>query len=407
MDPSSSRTPAPSSASTSTAGEPATTRAAPVIGALSAASHRMALRLAGARNELPPRPSPLTFKADAWASVLEGLGLSDRYADVIRGLREGVDLEILRITSTAIAINAPSANIHRSALREVILKERQRGAYIGPFQNAGDVQGVLHNSFQSMPLSLIPKPPDKFRLIQNFSANVGGSKATNDLIPRSWATTCSTFRQIVGNILSLPADSEACTRVNAQRSQLSESLAPQPFLRRGDKWWVDGEGRRYDESYEDPLRASTKLSRRDGWHYGDEEIKILADDLSLPLHKPTPWSSIFTYAGYVFDIRERRAGLPASKAAKYRADLDIWLSSPTHRLEDAQRLLGRLLHASPVVLDSARHLTRLIGFVNVGVRSNAHAGAERHGGSPLDEDVRWWRERLNGEEVWRSIAQYA
>ncbi|KAE8198080.1 hypothetical protein CF336_g1858 [Tilletia laevis] len=196
MDPSSSRTPAPSSASTSTAGEPATTRAAPVIGALSAASHRMALRLAGARNELPPRPSPLTFKADAWASVLEGLGLSDRYADVIRGLREGVDLEILRITSTAIAINAPSANIHRSALREVILKERQRGAYIGPFQNAGDVQGVLHNSFQSMPLSLIPKPPDKFRLIQNFSANVGGSKATNDLIPRSWATTCSTFRQI-------------------------------------------------------------------------------------------------------------------------------------------------------------------------------------------------------------------
>ncbi|KAE8235955.1 hypothetical protein A4X06_0g9706, partial [Tilletia controversa] len=150
--------------------------------------------------------------ADAWASVPEGLGLGDRYADVVQGLREGFDLEIPRITSTAIASNAPSANIHRSALREIILKERQRGAYIGPFQNAGDVQDVLHNAFQSMPLSLIPKPPDKFRLIQNFSASVGGSKATNDLIPRSWATTWSTFRQIIGNILSLPADSEACTR---------------------------------------------------------------------------------------------------------------------------------------------------------------------------------------------------
>ncbi|CAD6986500.1 unnamed protein product, partial [Tilletia controversa] len=136
MDPSSSRTPASSSASTSTADEPATTRAAPVIGALSAASHRTALRLAGARNELPPRPSPLTFKADAWASVLEGLGLGDRYADVVQGLREGFDLEIPRITSTAIASNASPANIHRPALREIILKERQRGAYIGPFQNA-------------------------------------------------------------------------------------------------------------------------------------------------------------------------------------------------------------------------------------------------------------------------------
>ncbi|KAE8183593.1 hypothetical protein CF335_g8277 [Tilletia laevis] len=340
-----------------------------------------------------------------------------------------------------------------------------------------------------MPLSLIPKPPDKFRLIQNFSANVGGSQATNDLIPRSWATTWSTFRQIVGNILSLPPESEACTRdvdsayrllpihpsqwpafvlrteegffidtrvsfgvgpgtgvfgrvgeaaldvfrargfgplgrwvddilflrarhdsvtrISAQRAELNASLDQQPFLRRGAKWWVDGEGRKYDESYEYPLRSSTEAGRSDGWHYGDEEIAALADDLGLPLHKPTPWSSIFAYAGYVFNIFDRRAGLPASKVARYRGDLDFWLSSPTHRLDDAQRLLGRLLHASPIVLDASRHLTRLIGFINIAMRSNAHARAERHGGTALDEDVRWWRERLSGEEVWRSIAEYA
>ncbi|CAD6985791.1 unnamed protein product, partial [Tilletia controversa] len=150
-----------------------------------------------------------------------------------------------------------------------------------------------------------------------------------------------------------------------------------------------------------------EAGRSDGWHYGDEEIAALADDLGLPLHKPTPWSSIFAYAGYVFNILDRRAGLPASKVARYRGDLDFWLSSPTHRLDDAQRLLGRLLHASPIVLDASRHLTRLIGFINIAMRSNAHARAERHGGTALDEDVRWWRERLSGEEVWRSIAEYA
>ncbi|CAD6933725.1 unnamed protein product [Tilletia laevis] len=331
---------------------PATTRAAPVIAALFAASRRMELRLAGDPTDLPPRPSPLTLKADVWASVLDSLGLGERYADVVRGLRDGFDFEIPRITDTAVASNAPSTRTHQNALRDIVLKERKRGAYIGPFSNAADVQAVLHNPFQSMPLSLIPKPPDKFRLIQNFSAT-------------------------------------------------------QPFLRRGAKWWVGAEGRRYDESYEYPLRAVTNAGREDGWHYGDDEIESLADELGLPLHKPTPWSSTFSYAGYLFSIFDRRAGLPAVKVATYRADIDAWLSQSVHRLEDSQRLLGRLLHASPVVLDAPRHLTRLIGFVNIAVRSNAHPRAQRHGSAALDKDIEWWREHLCGEEVWRSISQYA
>ncbi|KAE8240282.1 hypothetical protein A4X13_0g7872 [Tilletia indica] len=488
-DPSSSRTAALPSASTSTVADPALTKAAPVIDALSAASRRMALRLAGARNELPPRPSLLTLKADVWASILGELGLDGRYEDVVRGLREGFDFEIPRINRTAIAKNAPSATIHREALSEIVFKERERGAYIGPFDLPADVQAVLHNHFQSMPLSLIPKPPDKFRLIQNFSANVGTSQATNELIPRSWATTWSTFRQIVADVLGLPSDSEACTRdvdsayrllpvhpsqwpamvlrteqgyfidtrvpfgigpgtgvfgrvgeaaldifraqglgplgrwvddilffrvreesiadVNSRRAATYASMDDQPFLRRGGKWWVDADGNRHDESYEYPLRDRAESRRADGWHYGDEEIEAWAGRLGLPLHKPTLWSSVFTYAGYVFNIRDRQAGLPVTKAATYCDDIHDWLSSPTHRLEDAQRLLGRLLHASPVVPDSSRHLTRLISFVNVAIKSNAHARSKRHGGSPLDEDLLWWRERLSGGEVWCSIAQYA
>ncbi|KAE8181185.1 hypothetical protein CF328_g8920, partial [Tilletia controversa] len=195
--------------------------------------------------------------------------------------------------------------------------------------------------------------------------------------------------------------------VNAQRADIHGSLDQQPFLRRGAKWWVGAEGRRYDESYEYPLRAATNAGREDGWHYGDDEIESLADELGLPLHKPTPWSSTFSYAGYLFSIFDRRAGLPAVKVATYRADIDAWLSQSVHRLEDSQRLLGRLLHASPVVLDAPRHLTRLIGFVNIAVRSNAHPRAQRHGSAALDKDIEWWREHLCGEEVWRSISQYA
>ncbi|KAE8228496.1 hypothetical protein CF326_g6570 [Tilletia indica] len=488
-DPSSSRTAALPSASTSTVADPALTKAGPVIDALSAASRRMALRLAGARNELPPRPSLLTLKADVWASILGQLGLDGRYEDVVRGLREGFDLEIPRINRTAIAKNTPSATIHREALSKIVFKERERGAYIGPFDLPADVQAVLHNHFQSMPLSLIPKPPDKFRLVQNFSANVGTSQATNELISRSWATTWSTFRQIVADVLGLPSDSEACTRdvdsayrllpvhpsqwtamvlrteqgyfidtrvpfgigpgigvfgrvgeaaldifraqglsplgrwvddilffrvreesiadVNSRRAPTYASMDDQPFLRRGGKWWVDADGNRHDESYEYPLRDRAESRRADGWHYGDEEIEAWAGRLGLPLHKPTLRSSVFTYAGYVFNIRDRQAGLPVTKAATYCDDIHDWLSSPTHRLDDAQRLLGRLLHASPVVPDSSCHLTRLISFVNVAITSNAHARSKRHGGSPLDEDLLWWRERLGGGEVWCSIAQYA
>ncbi|KAE8236366.1 hypothetical protein A4X06_0g9574, partial [Tilletia controversa] len=161
------------------------------------------------------------------------------------------------------------------------------------------------------------------------------------------------------------------------------------------------------ESYEYALRQATGSSRTDGWHYGDEEIKTLAEELGLPLHKPTQWSSIFSYAGYTFNISARQAGLPASKVRTYLADVDLWLSRPTHRLEDAQRLLGRLLHTSPVVVDAPRHLTRLIGFVNVAVKSGAHPRSERHGGSALEEDIRWWRTNLGGSgEIWRSIKQY-
>ncbi|CAD6922673.1 unnamed protein product, partial [Tilletia caries] len=117
-DPSSSRTPALLSASTSTAAGFAPESPAPVIAALSAAFRRMEHRLAGAPNELPPRPSPLTLKADAWASVLDSLGLGARYADVVQGLREGFDFEILRIIRTVVANNAPSAITYRQALSE-------------------------------------------------------------------------------------------------------------------------------------------------------------------------------------------------------------------------------------------------------------------------------------------------
>lgn len=89
----------------------------------------------------------------------------------------------------------------------------------------------------------------------------------------------------------------------------------------------------------------------------------------------------------------RTVSLCPEKAQKYREAIDDWLSVRTHTLEEAQKLHGKLLHASNVIHAGRTYVTALESFLSVFGDSLFKPR------TPLRttrKELLWWRDVLAG-----------
>lgn len=183
------------------------------------------------------------YIADVWELELRCAGLLERFHKIPAGIKHGFLIDFPIIASVQSPPNKDSFNSHLGHFKTILIKEIDKGRYLGPFP-LEDIEAAL-GPFQTSPLSIIPKPgrPGKFRLIQNFSFPLAPSAqfpnySINAYInAEDFPTAWGKFSVIFSLIAQLPPGSEAATRDVAEAYRtipLHESQWPAAVVRISD-----------------------------------------------------------------------------------------------------------------------------------------------------------------------------
>jgi hypothetical protein len=182
----------------------------------------------------------------------------------------------------------------------------------------------------------------------------------------------------------------------------------------GRRWYGEGSGRdglgfEAVEDFSYPLQDWSGRSERSmedaRFSYNISDIDVVSAELGIPWEatKDTPFGSVVTYIGLVWDMDRRVVGLATAKREKYLGGISEWQSRRTHTLEDVQQLYGRLLHAT-LVVPSGR--ARLVGFETMLGIFGDNPFFPRHAIRSIAADLSWWAERLRRPTVERPIPSF-
>ena len=180
----------------------------------------------------------------------------------------------------------------------------------------------------------------------------------------------------------------------------------------GSRFWYQGENlsddspAEFDEDAACPLvDHSSRPNRSDLdslFTYGDTDIDSISGQLGIPWEpsKTIPFSSTVPYLGFDWNLAERTVAITEKKKAKYRLAIREWLPHPTHDLEEAQKLYGKLLHASLVLPAGRAYLTSLEGLM---ASFSRNPFVPHHAPRHTTADLSWWLNALNSPRVSQSI----
>ena len=156
------------------------------------------------------------YPPQAWASELLRHGLQSKYPSLVRGLTDGFDLGIPRISHTYTPPNHLSISSLPNVYRSIVDNEFATGRYLGPYTRS-QLEALI-GPFQTSPLSLVPKAskPGKYRAVHDFSyphspsphATSINSHINSDLFPCTWGT----FSTVALLVARLPPGSQASVR---------------------------------------------------------------------------------------------------------------------------------------------------------------------------------------------------
>jgi len=135
-------------------------------------------------------------------------------------------------------------------------------------------------------------------------------------------------------------------------------------------------------SYEDSLFA-----------YGDADIDELSDKLGIPWEKSKTISFSYEvqYLGFIWNLPSKTVSVPAEKKEKYRTAIQEWKARKTHTLNDAQKLYGKLLHATMVVPEGRAYLTSLEAMLGT---FSKNPFVPHHAPRDTNDDLSWWHKTL-------------
>lgn len=368
---------------------------------------------------------------DEWESALKAAGIYDIFADVPAGLRDGFHMGIHRnIFETYTPPNHASARLHPEVIDAYIAKELTGRHYTGPFSRSR-LESLI-GCFQTSPLGTVPKAgsPDEFRVIQDFSFPRNDSShlsVNSDINPDDFPCEWGTFSEVVLLVMDAPPGTEAATLdVDAAYRRCPIHPAQQPFFvihwrglfyldhvcpfgaassggvfgrvadaiaalyRANDigplkKWVDDFLFFRYPES---PNSFS--------FAYGLNDIYALAEVLGWPwkTSKTRDFASNFKYIGFLWDLTNKTVQIPEEKRLRYVEKLRPWTRGAKFTREQAESVLGTLVHCSLALPDGRDRLPSLSKFTSSFSHSASPFSRRCPNASTL-EDVAWWSTQLS------------
>ncbi|PPQ81779.1 hypothetical protein CVT24_005332 [Panaeolus cyanescens] len=385
-------------------------------------------------------PVVTTLKADAWEKALKAANSFSEFSDVPYSIQHGFDMGTLPALplKTFIPPNHSSSKSHPTAIIDNIHNELAERRYSGPFHP--DRLERLIGPFHTSPLGLVPKSNStEFRLIQDFSYPRNNPQMTSvnasidtDTFSCGWGT----FQQVVNIILHIPKGTLAATLdVDSAFRRCPIHPAQKPnfvisweglcyvdhcapfgasssgfiFGRLADALtsilnsqdigpllnWVD-DFLFFVSPLPSPIPDSDNTAP--SYPYSLDTIYDVAEDLGWPWKrsKTRPFSNLFRYLGFDWNISEQTVQLPSEKKLKYLEKLRYWATTPSFNLREAENLLGTLLHCSLAITKGRSYLTTLIQFItSFNGASSIHI--RKRPSKALLADIAWWSHTLSEE----------
>ncbi|KAE8237475.1 hypothetical protein A4X13_0g8772, partial [Tilletia indica] len=205
----------------------------------------------------------------------------------------------------------------------------------------------------------------------------------------------------------LRVKTEDLPRLNLKRKMLHKQMRDQPERKGGRLFWRAADGSEHIENYGQPIKVQP--GAEDGFHCGLTDIDRVSEELGWPWEpeKDEPWSSIFKYAGIVYNIATREVSLPQSKREKYLDTIaetkeEAATHKGRHQLPTIQRLHGQCQWARKIYTNGRFHLGGMQAFIREASKHESLKYQWRHGGKPLVDDITWWENTLRQQDNhWR------
>ena len=158
---------------------------------------------------------------------------------------------------------------------------------------------------------------------------------------------------------------------NKARRVWHQQISTVGTQRKGGRLWyeghttADGNSEEFNEDCSSLIQDWSRISPRSEhdatFTYNMADIDSISATLGIPweVSKDQPFGPTMTYIGFVWNLQERTVKLSPEKATKYLRSIEDWRSRPAHRLEDVQKLYGKLLHTASLVPAGRAYLTGL------------------------------------------------
>jgi len=202
----------------------------------------------------------------------------------------------------------------------------------------------------------------------------------------------------------------AITRYNEERETNRKIVASNGGrLQTGGRLWykgrvlVDVGAEHFAEDFTFPIRHIRDHEDRGIiFPYGLEDVEEATAQLGIPWEatKDVPFNSTITFAGFAWDLDQKRVSLPQSKKEKYCQAISEWQRQPTHTLEEACKLYGKLLYACHIIPRGRAYLTNLEKMMGTFLN---RPFTPRHPPKQLTEDLAWWKNILSQPLLSREI----
>ena len=205
---------------------------------------------------------------------------------------------------------------------------------------------------------------------------------------------------------------EHITDYNEAHSRWHQQISTVGTQRRGGRIWfeghaaADGSTEEFNEDFLAPIQDWSHISphsKHDAtFSYNIADIDGVSATLGIPWEtsKDQPFGSTTTYIGFVWDLQDRTVRLSPGKVVKYLALIKEWQSCATHRLEDIQKLYGKLLHTASLIPAGRAYLTGLEHMLAVCTKKPFML---HRPDKAIHEELMWWHRTIENRAAIHSI----
>jgi len=205
---------------------------------------------------------------------------------------------------------------------------------------------------------------------------------------------------------------EHITDYNEAHSRWHQQISTVGTQRRGGRIWfeghaaADGSTEEFNEDFLAPIQDWSHISPRSKhdatFSYNIADIDGVSATLGIPWEtsKDQPFGSTTTYIGFVWDLQDRTVRLSPGKVVKYLALIKEWQSRATHRLEDIQKLYGKLLHTASLIPAGRAYLTGLEHMLAVCTKKPFML---HRPDKAIHEELMWWHRTIENRAAIHSI----